>query len=299
MFSPWGPTIIFCFCSRKRKRRVRIDGEKVIPEFRVKTRWETVFEGKTRERLEQEILPNYLQGCRWFGGKAKTIRAVNIVEKIPFAEDSDGSHILFLEVSYTEGTQDLYLLPVSFAVTRKGEEVLEELVVEGQRVRLDYEWLTIKARMIMEEFPQSVIARLHVDNDEGILYDATYDGRFRQSLITTIARRRRIKGEQGELIGLQGRGFRRLVGDKTILLSSQPLRAEQSNTSILYEDKFYFKLFRSLKEGPNPDQEMTQFLTEKAVIPGDPALRRKHRISAAGLRAHAHRTASRVCPQSG
>jgi len=259
-----GPHNYLLLLLKKEEEGVKIDGEKVLPEFRVKTRWEAIFEGKTQERLEQEVLPDYLQGCRWFGGKARTIRAVNIVERIPFVEDSDVSQILLLEVSYAEGAQNLYLLPVSFAVTRKGEEVLEELVVEGQRVRLDYEWLTIKARMIMEEYPQSVIARLYMNKDEGILYDATYDGRFRQSLLTTIARRRRIKGERGELIGLQGREFRRLIGDKTMLLDTPPLKVEQSNTSMLFEDKFYFKLFRRLEEGPHPDKEMTQFLTEKA-----------------------------------
>jgi maltose alpha-D-glucosyltransferase/alpha-amylase len=36
---------------------------------------------------------------------------------------------------------------------------------------------------------------------------------------------------------------------------------------MLYEDKFYFKLFRRLEEGPHPDKEMTQFLTEKAGFP--------------------------------
>ncbi|OGP94070.1 MAG: maltose alpha-D-glucosyltransferase [Deltaproteobacteria bacterium RBG_16_47_11] len=259
-----GPHNYLLLLIKKEEEGLRISGEKVLPELRVKTRWEALFEGKTQERLEQEVLPNYLQGCRWFGGKAKTIRAVSIVERIPFVEDSNVSHMLLLEISYKEGTQDLYLLPISFSVTRKGEEVLEEFVVEGQRVRLDYDWLTIKARMVMEEFPQSVIARLHIDNDEGILYDATYDGRFRQSLITAIARRRRIRGKQGAIIGLPGKAFRRLAGDKTIPFGSQPLKAEQSNTSMLFEDKFCFKLFRRLEEGPHPDKEMTQFLTEMA-----------------------------------
>ncbi len=58
--------------------------------------------------------------------------------------------------------------------------------------------------------------------------------------------------------------FRRLLDVKGIPLNSQRVKAEQSNTSILYEDKFYLKLFRNLKEGINPDQEMTKFLTEKA-----------------------------------
>jgi maltose alpha-D-glucosyltransferase/alpha-amylase len=40
--------------------------------------------------------------------------------------------------------------------------------------------------------------------------------------------------------------------------------AEQSNTSILYGDRFIMKLFRHQEPGPNPDTEIGRYLTEKA-----------------------------------
>jgi maltose alpha-D-glucosyltransferase/alpha-amylase len=248
----------------KKEEEVSIDVEKAIPELRVPTNWEAVLEGEAQKTLEDEVLPKYLRSCRWFGGKARTIRKISIVEKIPIMRDSDYSYALILSVRYTEGAQDLYLLPVSFALTRKAEQALEEFVVEGLRVKLDYDWLTIKAKMIMEEFPQSILACLYAGEDEGILYDAAYDGRFRENLFQTIARRRKIKGEEGDLMGFQGKVFRELQNSGELPLNSQVLKAEQSNTSVLYEDKFYLKLFRNLKEGMNPDREITQFLTEKA-----------------------------------
>ena len=248
----------------KKEEEVSLDIEKAIPELRVPISWEAVLEGETQKRLEDEVLPKYLRTCRWFGGKAKTIRKIDIVEKIPVVKDSDFSYALILSVRYTEGPQDLYLLPVSYALTRKAEQLLEEFIVEGLRVRLDYDWLTIKAKLIMEEFPQSILARLYVGEDEGILYDAAYDGKFREQLFNTITRRRKIKGERGELTGFQGKVFRELQNSGELPLTSQVLKAEQSNTSVLYEDKFYLKLFRNLKEGVNPDREIVQFLTEKA-----------------------------------
>jgi maltose alpha-D-glucosyltransferase/alpha-amylase len=266
-----GPHDYLFLLLKKEEETLTITKETVIPELHVKKRWEAVFDEDMRERLENEVLPKYLPSCRWFGGKAKTIRSITIKEEIPFVEDSDVSYVLLFEASYTEGTPEIYLLPISFALVRRGEEPLEELIVEGQRVRLDEEWLTVKAKLIEEEFPQSVMARLHVNNDEGILYDSTYDGRFRQSLLSAIARRKRIKGKRGELIGVQGRMFRKFAGDKVLSLSSQPLKAEQTNTSILYEDRFYFKLFRRLEEGPHPDKEMTQYLTESATFPSIPS----------------------------
>jgi maltose alpha-D-glucosyltransferase/alpha-amylase len=259
-----GPYNYLLLLFKKAEEAISIAPEKAIPELHTTGNWETVFKGETLGRLENEILPKYLRSCRWFGGKAKVIREIKIVERFPVVEDSSASHVLFLEVKYTEGTQELYLLPVSFALTRKADEPLEELVVESLRVKLDYEWLTIKSKLIMEEFPESVIGRLVAGADEGILYDATCDGKFREALFATIFRRRRLKGRRGELIGHQGKSFRRLLENKELPLNSQILKAEQTNTSIVYEDKFYFKLFRNLREGINPDQEIAQFLTEKA-----------------------------------
>jgi maltose alpha-D-glucosyltransferase/alpha-amylase len=65
--------------------------------------------------------------------------------------------------------------------------------------------------------------------------------------------------------------FRRLLNNKEIPLNSQTVKAEQTNTSILYEDRFYFKLFRNPKEGINPDQEIVQFLTEKTGFRNTPS----------------------------
>ncbi len=259
-----GPHNYLLLLLKKGEETASLSGDRAVVELHARARWEAVLEGENRQRLQNEVLPKYLQRCRWFGGKGKMIRKVDIVENLPLRENSDSSRVLLLQIGYQEGPQDLYLLPVSFALTRKGDQPPEEFVVEGQRGRLDHEGLTIKARMVMEEFPQSVIARLSVDRDEGILYDAIYDGRFRDSILAVVARRKRVKGERGELRGLPGKMFRRLMGDSTHPLDSRPLKSEQSNTSIIYEDTFYGKLFRRLEEGAHPEHELIRFLTERA-----------------------------------
>ena len=224
--------------------KISMGSEKVILELRVTTNWERVFEGRPLERLENEVMPAYLPGCRWFGGKARVIQEIHILERLPIVHNSNVSYLLFLDVRYTEGTQDLYLLPVSFMLIKKGPE--------------------------SSDTPPGVIARLNIDNDEGVLYDGAYDGNFREALLAGIARRKRIKGSRGELVFHQGRMFRKLLGGKEVPLNSQALKAEQSNTSIFYEDRFYCKLFRNLREGINPDQEVVQFLTERAAFPNTP-----------------------------
>ena len=43
---------------------------------------------------------------------------------------------------------------------------------------------------------------------------------------------------------------------------SRFLKVEQSNSSVIYDDKIYLKLFRKLEEGINPDLELTKQLSE-------------------------------------
>jgi maltose alpha-D-glucosyltransferase / alpha-amylase len=240
--------------------------ERTLPEFQVSSRWDQVLEEPHRGRLESEVLPEFLANCRWFGGKAKVLRDLRIVEKIPLLQESELFYILFLEARYTEGIPDVYLLPLSFAVTGKSDLGLEEMVVEGQRVKLDFDWLTVKGKMILEERPDSVVARIRTATEEGILFDAAFDESFRETLLAAIARRKRIAGEEGEIRGTPGRMFRSLLGGRDLPLGSAVMKIEQSNTSILYADRFFLKLFRSLKEGINPDQEITRFLTEKRAF---------------------------------
>jgi maltose alpha-D-glucosyltransferase/alpha-amylase len=50
------------------------------------------------------------------------------------------------------------------------------------------------------------------------------------------------------------------------------MKAEQSNTSIMFGDRFIMKLFRKLESGLNPDIEVGRFLTETAHFPHTPPL---------------------------
>ena len=78
--------------------------------------WDAVFRGAAREKLEG-ALPRYLATCRWFGGKARRVRAVEIVDAVPL----EASRLVVLRVSYAAGAPELYALPLAFAAEETDE----------------------------------------------------------------------------------------------------------------------------------------------------------------------------------
>jgi len=236
----------FWFLLRKEGKEeevIRAGRRGIIPELIVSGGWDTVFEGKAKEELEEEVLPLYIQGHRGFGGKGRNMQGIKILENIPIERNSSISRLLFLEVRYTEGASDMYLLPISFATGDAAEKV-------------------------MKEDSQRVLSRLKCEGGDGIIYDGVYDEEFRKNLLWMIARRHSAKGLEGQLVAYHGRFFKRFDDDEELLLKkSQVLQVERSNTSVLYGNELFFKLFRRLDEGINPDLEVGRFLTENASFP--------------------------------
>jgi maltose alpha-D-glucosyltransferase/alpha-amylase len=70
-----------------------------------------------------------------------------------------------------------------------------------------------------------------------------------------------LKGRSGELIGVSSSKF--AYDQHEAVPESRVLNAEQSNSSILFADRFFLKIYRKLENGMNPDVEVTRFLTEQ------------------------------------
>ncbi len=235
-----GPHNHFWLKLQKSRERAAVTGQAVLPEFSVKGEWENVLEGKARLKLEDRLL-EYLKTSRWFSSKAKTLRQVRIFENAALPRQFPrNSRILLIEVIYVESPPETYILPLSFGSM---EETLR----------------------INEEFPQAVIGRLKTEAGEGMLYDGTYDPEFQQSLLKIIAGKKKIKGRQGEFIASASRSLRRLWPDSGTMLPSHVIKAEQSNSSIIYDEKFFLKLYRRLDEGTNPELEILRALEEKGA----------------------------------
>ncbi|MDP8267028.1 MAG: maltose alpha-D-glucosyltransferase [Candidatus Aceula meridiana] len=207
------------------------------PRIRLEKSWEEVFSSKFIRRLEAELLPQYLRKCRWFGGKARNIQTIRISDIINLGDQKQSVKLLFLSVNYSAGIPETYFLPISFSYSKEGRE-------------------------IVQNFPESVISQLHINKREGFLYDGVYDLNFHQLFFEIITKGKKIKNKNCTLVGSAGKKFKALQGKNPAALPSHVLKAEQSNTSILFGDTFFMKIFRKLEEGINPDIEITKYLTD-------------------------------------
>jgi len=210
--------------------------------------WENIFQYGPLAALER-TLPVYLQGCRWFGGKAQPIRSVKIVDVIPFSSDALAACFTTWEIQYHGKPAETYFVPLGFIAAERAVE-------------------------IRQANPQAVIAQLKITTAsgemEGILCDAVYDANFCKALMAAVSRGRRFKANGTELLAEPSKVFREAHGP--VDLEPTVLKREQSNTSVTYGDRLIFKLVRRVTEGLNPDLEIGKFLTEKAGFAHTPVL---------------------------
>jgi maltose alpha-D-glucosyltransferase/alpha-amylase len=167
------------------------------------------------------------------------MKSTKIQEVLPLQNESSMAYMTLVQVDYMDGDAETYTLPLSYA---SGED----------------------ADVVLREYKNSILARLRMkDNgEEGILYDALVGKGFCNALLKAMARRHRRRGADGELVASTTRAFRDIRGRDDGPLEPSLLKAEQSNTSVVYGDRFILKLFRRLQPGVNPDLEVGRFLTE-------------------------------------
>ena len=214
--------------------------EATLPDLRVAESWDSVFRGRARAELEA-ALPAYLQTRRWFGGRTRNLQAVELQDVLPLPPSgaSPGS-LVFAQVTYRDGEPETYILPLTW--------------VPG------------------EQKPQSAdrdaaVARLAVDERDGLLVDGTADPRIASALLRLVARGGRIEAGGSTVLAAPTPPFRELLASAGDELDPSPVRAEQSNSSVVFGDLFILKLFRRCEEGTNPDLEIGRFLTEDRNFP--------------------------------
>ena len=75
-------------------------------------------------------LPQFLARQRWFGGKARTIRSVEVSDIVPFFSGTLRSCFILAQVEYTSGPADTYDIPLVWA--QDGPPAERLLLAESQ-----------------------------------------------------------------------------------------------------------------------------------------------------------------------
>jgi maltose alpha-D-glucosyltransferase / alpha-amylase len=230
--------------------KTRVPDEARVPTLEVTGAWEQILTRDGKPGLEK-LLPDYLRSCRWFGGKARRIRSASFADSVAIPFDSSKAFLTVVGVNYGDGEPESYFLPLAF--------------MTGDR-----------ATELQQAFPQALVARLKVKSAgeavEGTVVDALYDRAFLRVLLDAISRRRSFRGKSSEILAAPSKLFRALRGPSDAPVEPAPTKREQSNTSIVYGDRFILKMFRRLQDGINPDLEIGHFITEKTSFEHVPAL---------------------------
>jgi len=200
---------------------------------------ESLFRKKENRFVLEAILLDYIQGQRWYRGKAREAWAAEIQDIVPMYFNNATAYLTLLHVEYSEGESDTYIIPLMTTAAKREAE-------------------------ITEKHHQAIIARLkqRSKNDKTLLYDAMVDRDFDNFLLHSIKRRRIFKGMVGEITTSPTMVLNHVTAPVLKSLEPSLMRAEQSNTSIVYGDRFILKLFRKPEEGINPEVEIGRFLTE-------------------------------------
>jgi maltose alpha-D-glucosyltransferase / alpha-amylase len=210
------------------------------------SRWPALFTGKSKEQLETVILPQYYNASRWFGGKARNIMRISIIDTIPVAGMTKAK-LLITEVRYSSGENDLYQLPLCFAPLSS--------ISDSD-----------------DNFCKRVIARVVIGDEEGYLCDATFDSHFLNQLYSMVTGKETWQGKAGLVSGLKSL---KLDAINESMTGQEPepflMGVEQTNTSIRFHNDLCLKLYRRIEIGVSPEVEMCSALSDQTTFTNLPA----------------------------
>ena len=202
-----------------------------VPRITIQS-WNEPFSESSVPQFEK-VFAEYIANQRWYRAKAHRIERLSIVDAVPL---SATDLITVIEIQYPDGTSaSTYLVPLSVREISKSPPTQSEIIA-------------------------------HLRNSVGeqrILTSALSEADFRDTLLKAVACEATFQSRHGRLIASHTRALSYLCGGALPRVDSAVSRAEQSNTSIIYGDRFILKLFRKVEPGINPDIEVGTFLTNR------------------------------------
>ncbi|OYU84884.1 MAG: trehalose synthase [Flavobacterium sp. BFFFF2] len=211
-----------------------VDQETFSTPFEFKCEWKNALDDAEFVKVfSSDILEQYIINKRWYGGKASTLKYVEIVDHFKIASKKNTYYGVLLEVNFKEAFFQHYFMPLSF--------------------------------MSQDELDTStIIAPIVMNGLQGYLVDALHQEDFRKLLFENIVQAQ--DDSSSKLVFHKGIK----LADKSYK-SSRFMGLEQSNTSIIYNDAYVLKIFRRIYVSTNPDYEISRFLTDRMHFKNTPA----------------------------
>lgn len=233
--------------------------------------WQNLLSRSNRKKLEQQVLPRYLDGVEWYAGRNRIRQGLEIRYSASLPLKELPGRWIVVQTTYNDGLPEHYQILVA--------------------------WVPLAMREAMRDLPESaILAELNLDSQPGILFDALYDERFRKALLRWLRQGKRFETAGGELnFTLGKRDFPALDEG----LKSRIQASGQTFSSLEYDAGYQVKLYRRLDDTLNPDLELARFLSEETDYENVPAYLGAITFSAEGRRTLALGLAQEVEPSQG
>jgi maltose alpha-D-glucosyltransferase/alpha-amylase len=229
----------YWFLLEKEEEREGLDTRMQKPAFAI-AEWNELQDMKVRGQMISKLLRPSILHARWFGGKARTVVSIDVLEQIAFQHQEQPFYWLLLEVNYNEGLPEMYQIPITYCSSAEAEDTRGDI-------------------------RKGFLGRITLGGDDVVLYDAVYNPAFRHYLMASMLGK--VSGQEK----LEASSVKDVADYyKEEEITSKVLNAEQSNTSIIFNGKFFLKLYRKLDTAMNSDLEITRFLTEVAKFENVP-----------------------------
>jgi maltose alpha-D-glucosyltransferase/alpha-amylase len=195
-----------------------------------------VLQDSPRRILEQEALPAYLMKRRWYAAKQEKLKSARIVSAtmlpVSHARPKVMPAMLAEIETVTANRTDRYLLPLGY----------------------------IREEDIVTALPhQLALARVRRGRNVGLLTDGFVLDSFSYVIVELLRNRSRLPADDGEVHFVPTEAL------DTVEMPGEPnvrrLSAEQSNSSLILEEKMVLKVIRRLMPGMHPEAEMGRYLT--------------------------------------
>lgn len=177
------------------------------------------------ERIPERQLLDFVLGQRWFGAASREPASARVLAAPTLRAEAPPLVLALVEIGFRSGRPEVYQLPLGF-------------------------------RPAGERWERAVVAR-----DGGwTAYDALADPALACDLARLVREAASVRADGATIDFQRAAGSDRLGGQPC---RARPIGSEQSNSSVVLDERLILKVYRRLAPGPNPELELLRFLTER------------------------------------